>query len=237
MIDLDTREIDELEDSLKTFKMKAFPRATKETLNGVAFKARELAQENIRRSMTLRNKWTEKSIQVEMTRTLNVDRQESEMGSIEDYMRKQEEGDIETSKGKHGVTIPTGWSAGQKGMRPRTRLVKRANRLQNITLSKKFLPQKKSRRVPIIIAQAVSTGKRFVFLHLGKRKGIFKVVGGKKGNTKRAKIWMVHDLSHRSIRIPRNPWIEKAATGAAKNLDRIYKAALIRQLQKHRIFL
>ena len=65
MIDIDTKQAEQAERDLKLFREKAMPFAIRGTLNGQAFEGMKLARANTRDNMTLRNQWTERSIQAE----------------------------------------------------------------------------------------------------------------------------------------------------------------------------
>ena len=233
MITIDDRELKEFEADLKTFGSRAFPFASKSTVNGLAFKARTIAQGQIKNDLTLRNRFTLQSVQVDQTRTLNVSRQEATVGSIAPYMETQEFGGIKTKSGSEGVTISTGWSAGQENAQPRTRMPRKANRLENIKL-KKRTGRNASRKQQNLIAikQAAESGSKYIFLDLGRRKGIFKVIGGKR----RPKIKMVHDLTQQSVTIPRNPWLLPSVTKAQAFGPELYKKALVFQLKRQNLF-
>lgn len=243
MFKLDLRGIQDLEDDLRQFRERAYPFATKQTLNQTAFEAMTIARNIVDRKMVLRNQWTKGSIQYEQTRTLNVAHQESIVGSIQEYMATQETGGSESSKGVHGMAIPTGYSAGQEGQKPRTRLPKRANMMRAIKLAQRIRGRTPKQRMRIAIRNAVNTKRRYIFLKglAHKKAGIFRVIGGRKGArddgpTKGATIKMVHDLSQRTVRVPRNPWLMPAVNIAMEGMDDTYRKALIFQLKRWRIF-
>ena len=137
MFTANDKDLKQLEKDLKTFADRAFPFATKNTLNKAAFTAQKIARKDVSVKMVERNRFTQQSIQVEQTRTLNVRQQRSTVGSIADYMEDQEFGAVKRKKGSEGVSIPTGYSAGQQGQQPRTRVPRKANKLASIRLSKK----------------------------------------------------------------------------------------------------
>lgn len=234
MFKIDTSEIANLESDLKTFKARAFPFATKQTLNRSAFDARKAIQGEISDKMIERNKFTGRSIQVEQTRTLNVNRQAAVVGSTADYMEDQEFGGVKYRKGKEGTPIATTYSAGQ-GMdsQPRTRLPRRANTLKSIQLQKRRgKGMNRRQRNLVAIKQAAATGFKFVFLDLGRKKGIFRVIGGKR----RPKLRMVQDLSEQSVVIPKNPTFAPAVKRTEALMPGIYRDALIFQLKRHKLF-
>ena len=131
-------DIDDLEKDLKTFKRSALPFATRETLNQTAYHGRLIGRRVVQEKFTERNKWTRNSIRFKKTTgTLDIDQQESEVGSTEAYMRTQEEGGAERKKHKHGVAIPTSYAAGQGRSKGRTRLPRGKHKLKNIKFQRR----------------------------------------------------------------------------------------------------
>ena len=234
MFEIDTREIKRMESDLETFARKALPFATRNTLNQAAFMAQREAKEGIRAKMVLRNRFTEQSIRVEQAKSLQIASQEAVTGSIADYMEDQEFGGVKSKRGKHGVAIATSYAAGQgEGVRPRTRLPRKPNKLGNIRLQRRRTGTgSRKQRNLIAIRQAVKTSAKHVFLDLGRRKGIFRVVGGKR----RPKIKMVQDLTSQSVVIPRTPWLAPAVDKTEPAIPGFYAASLRFQLKRLRIF-
>lgn len=234
MFGVDNRDIRELERDLKTFANRAYPYATRQTLNDTAFQAQRIAREDVRNDMVLRNRFTVQSIQVDQARTLAVSRQAATVGSIADYMEDQEFGATKAKKGSEGVAIATSYSAGQgQDAQPRTRLPRKPNKLANIQLqnTRRRGSSRKQRNL-IAIKDAAASGNKFVFLDLGRRKGIFRVTGGKRN----PKIRMVHDLSNQSVVIPKNPWLKPAFDESLRMLPAFYADALRFQLRRNGLF-
>ena len=239
MITVDTSQFKELEKDLKTFHSRAFPFATKNTLNSAAFKARELAQKDIRVKMITRNKFTARSVIVEQSRTLNIRRQSSSVGSTLDYMEVQEFGGTKRKTGKEGVAIPTSFSAGQGEQVPRTKLPRKPNNIRNIRLKGRTRRAHNRKQALLFKMQdAVRTGKRFIFHDFGggRKKGIFRVVGGgrsfKRGIPKGAKLRMVYDMSEGSVDIPKNPWLKSAVDTTQILMPAMYRKAVMFQAKR-----
>lgn len=233
MIKIDDKEIKKFERDLKTFAGRAFPFATKSTVNGAAFTTQKTAKRDIRVKMVTRNRFTEQSVRVEQARTLKVDRQVAVVGSIADYMKDQEFGGVNVKRGSEGVAIPTSYSAGQENQQPRTRLPRKPNKLANIQLKRRRrgAVSRKQRNVAAVKAAAESSNK-YVFLDLGKRKGIFRVVGGKR----KPKLKMVYDLTRTVTPIPKNPWLKPAVDHTRQKIPDIYLKALQFQANRAGIF-
>jgi hypothetical protein len=245
MISLDTKEVKDLADDLRKLNERGLAFASRETLNNTVFKARQQAQAIIERKMIQRNTWTKRSIKVEKVKTLALRSQEAAVGSIEGYMEQQEFGGTDRARGKRGLPITTSYAAGQRKAVPRTKAlgIKNPRRLSNIRLSSRARKAAKrmsrKQRVVMQVQMAVQTGKRFIYLDSLRsgRKGIYEVEGGKKGRPKRgwpdgAYIYMVHDLSHRSVRIPATPWLRPAVNLASLRVDDFYRRALLFQLRR-----
>jgi len=228
VLKIDDKQIKRYENDLKAFKHRAHPFATKATVNGAAFTARRFAQENIRNSMIERNRFTASSVRVEQSRTLNVRRQSATVGSIAGYLETQEFGG--TSSGP----IATSYSAGQaQDAQPRTRLPRKPNTMQRIKLRKrrKAGSTRKQRNL-VAIKQAAEGGSKYVFLDMGKTQGIFRVLGGKR----KPRIKMVWSMTHRTVVVPKNPWLLPAVVRTEQEVPRLYADALRFQLNKHGLF-
>lgn len=234
MIDVDIKDVKRYERDLKTFAHRAFPFATKETVNRSAFQSQKFVKKDLKSRFILRNQFTLQSIQIDQAKTLNVSRQVALMGSTADYMEDQEFGGTRIKKGRKGIPIATSYAAGQGLSRnPRTRLPIKANKLKNIIL-KRRKRQSGSRKLRNLIAikQAASSGNKHLFLDLGKKKGIFEVVGGER----EAKLRMVWDLTEQNVTIRKQPSIKPAVDRTIPLILGFYKESLIFQLRRFNLF-
>jgi len=234
MFKVDTSDIKLLEGDLKRMAHRAYPFATKATVNKAAFVAMKISRGHIGSEMITRNAFTKKSIQVEQARTLTVSRQEAIVGSTADYMEVQEFGGVKHKKGSEGVAIATSYSSGEgENTQPRRKLPRRPNKLASIRLqrrSKKGASRKQKNMMAI--KQAAESGSKYVFLDLGRSKGIFKVTGGKR----RPKIKMVYSFREQSVSIPKNPWLAPSVRKTEKQIPNIYKKALEFQVKRLGLF-
>lgn len=232
MFKIDSRDIKDLERELELFARKALPFATKQTLNEAAFTARKISQDIIGAKMIQRNKFTKNSVRVETTKTLHINRQEAVVGSVASYMEVQEFGGQKVKTGKHGVAIPTSEASGEGPKAfPRRKMVRKANKLGNMKFTRTGNKGSRKQRNRIAMMQAVSTGRRFIFLDLGRRSGIYRVMGGKR----KPKLRMMYDLSRGAVNIPKRPWLEPAFNKAQKHIPSLYKRALEKQLRRRNI--
>lgn len=223
---LDDKKLLKFEKDLAKFSKTAVPFAIKSTINGAAFKARTFAREAIKEKMVQRNQFTMNSVRVVQAKSAD---DVAIMGTIAPYMEDQEQGATHNSGGKHGVPLPTSYSAGQGHAGARTKLPTRPNKMQNIVLRRAGARAKNRRQAnKIAVMEAVSSGNKYVYLDLFRRKGIFRVTGGKRNPN----VEMVHDLSNKSVVIPRNPIIEPAAMKARGHMQQIWYDALVFQSKR-----
>ena len=233
-IKIDDKDIKKFERDLKAFAHRAYPFATKATVNTAAFTAQKLARRDVTIKMIERNKFTGQSIQVEQSRTLDVRRQEATIGSTAPYMEDQEFGATKIKRGAEGVAIPTTYSSGEAmGATIRERVPRRANTLAAIKLQRKGKRGGTRKQQNLIaIREATNSTRKFIFLDLGKKKGIFKVIGGRR----KPKIRMIHDLTEQVITIPRNPWLKPVVDTVELQIPGIYKKALRFQIKRAGLF-
>ena len=234
MLKIDDDPIKQFESDLKTFASRAYPFATKNTLNGAAFDARKRYVSNAKDSMTLRTKFTERSMRVEPVRGLNVSRQRSVVGSIAPYMDEQEFGGIKRKTGKTGVPIATSVASGEgEGVRPRRRLVPRSRKLSNIALRNKGIKAlSKKQKNFLKVKETAKSGRKFVFLDVRRHPGIYRVTGG----VRRPQVKLVWDMSKESVVIPRNPMLAPAVRETERIMPELYRDSLIFQLKRQNLF-
>lgn len=231
MFDIKSKNIKKLEKGLAKFSARSLPFATKKTLNDAAFAAQKIARADVKKNMINRNAFTVRSILVNQTKSLNINKQASEIGSIAPYMETQEFGGIKRKQGKIGTPIATSYSAGQsENAQPRTKLPRKANKLQNIQLKRAQIKAKnRKQRNAIAVRMASILKNKYVYLNLGQRQGIFKVLG-KKNNIQ---VKMIHDLSQNSVKIDKNPWLMPATKEVKTMIPAFYADALRFQLRRN----
>lgn len=237
---LSDHTIRELAKKLEAFGH-AIPIACQQTLNRMAFQGRAYAQEIIGEKMILRNQWTARSVQVDQAKGLDMRAQRAVLGSTEPYMATQEFGGGETAKGKHGVPIPTTYSSGEaQGAIPRRKVTRRSSKYG---LSKmRIMPPGHgwgAQGVAMQIHAAVKAKRSFVFLDLGRTKGIFRVTRHGKEYTDKgistARIKLLWDLSHKTTHISAHRWLEPAADRARKDGPLFAREALLGQAKYHKL--
>ena len=225
---ISTAQARQFENKLRDLNKRGLRFAELETLNRTAFETQKTARQELGGRMVLRNQWTERSIQVARATRQTM---EAATGSTQKYMEIQELGGREQAAGKHGVAIPTSVASGEgRDAKPRQRLVRRPNKVVNIRLARNANFSKRKQRNAVAIKRAVSTGNRYVFLELHRRKGLFRIYGGKR----KPRVEMIQDLSQKTVGIPRNPWLMPAAEKQRQRQPRYYAEALQRQLARLR---
>ncbi len=225
MLKMDTRELRRLEDNLRELNAKGVHFAERNTVNDLAFATQKEARQTIRSEFVNRNKWTERSVQVDRAKSL---RDSAEVGSTERYMADQEFGRVKTEN----TNIPTPAASGESPRaRTRRRPVRRANRMNAITLSRtKTAGMSQKQRNIVTVKQAKETGRKFVFLQRGQERGIYKVMGRKT----KPKTRKVQDLSRRVAVVPRNPWLAPSSRTVMARAPELYAKQLQRQLDRLR---
>lgn len=231
-IDFEVPDLQRFNDALERFARRGIPFVARNTLNGAAFRGREIwTKVVLPAKLEMRNKWTVRSIRVVKARGRSIRRMESRLGSLADYMAIQERGGTERKKGTHGVPIPTSVASGEgRGKQPRKKLVRRPNRLPNIRLTSLRPGMSAEQRRVVAVAMAARTKRRYVFMDLGERKGIYRVRGGK-----RPKVDLIWDLTKGSVVIPPSGTLAKTLLLLTPQIPDIAKRAMIQQLRFNRV--
>lgn len=232
-IDFEMRDLQRWNDALEQFARRGIPFVARNTLNSAAFAGRKIWTEVVMpRELTLRNKWTVQKTWVEKARGRDVRRMEAKLGSLADYMAIQESGGTEAKTGAHGVPIPTSVASGEgRGKQNRRKVVRKPNRLHRIDLGNRPRPgMTQTQRNVVAVKIAIKTKRRYVFLDLGKRKGIYRVRGGR-----RPRIDLIWDLTHPSVRIPPSATLQKTLRLLAPQIPELAKRAMLQQLRFHRV--
>lgn len=225
MFEIDSKQLKRLEDTLGEVAEYGIQHAQRNTVNDYAFGTQRQAKQNIREQFVNRNRWTERSVRVDKA-TRFVD--SSEVGSTEDYMREQEFG----ARTPSPLHVPTPAASGESvRANKRLRPVRRANRMNNINLkgrSRRGGGLTRKQQNIVAVRQAADEGRKFVYLDRGKRKGIFRLYGGKR----RPRTRLVQDLSRRVRVVPRNQWLEPAADKVMARAGELYYHRLAQQLRR-----
>ena len=223
----DFRDAVRLTTKLQILNRQGIPFATRHALNAWAIEGRGRAQDNIKSSMILRNRWTLGSVRFAFADRGPVASQASRVGATTAYLSRQESGGTERATGAHGLPIPSAYASGEDGATQRRKLVKRrfsVARIQFNTPARVRSIRNRKRRAFVSVQHARRHKQKFVFLDLGRSKGIFRVT--------QRRIRMVHDVSRKTVTTPRNPWLEPINAHAPSSITRHYVKALRFQLRR-----
>jgi hypothetical protein len=167
-------------------------------------------------------------LRVEKTSSLDMNRQQSIVGSVAKYMDDQEHGATEQKQGKHGVALP----AAAPGKRKNRGRISSGKRLKALNIMPRVKGHK-SRQVAASMAMAAKRGgEQYAFLKLKKgRMGLYRLNPGRK----RLAVQKIWDLSKSSVRIPKNPTMQPAVASMARRRDALWREALLFQLKRHKI--
>lgn len=230
MIEIELRNAGALAKTLEKLRAQAVPHAVRGMLNHVAFDARREWHAQIDKAMIVRNQFTKRSIRVEKARGTHLGRMQAVVGSVLEYMAKQEFGGQERARGKRGVPIPTSSAAGM-GMkaRPRTRMVRARNYLSAIRLVQ-AVPGSKQRKNAAAIRMARARGDGVAYLDTGKRRGLYRIPPGK-----RAKPRMLYDLSRRTVNVPKRPTLQRTLRVIEPNFAMQARRAIMDELVRAKL--
>jgi hypothetical protein len=239
IIQFDDKDLRRFERDLKTFGKRAYPFATKNTLNKSALQTQVEARRNISRRMTIRNTFTLREVKVVFTKSLDVRQQETVVGASlrVPYLRDQEFGGVhKPGRGGTHVAVPGTMAAGQgatgRGAAARTRPVRKPLWMKNIKLIKPRRGRSRKQRNFLAVQAAIKAKKKQVFLDIPGTPGIY-AIGGTRKSPKLRRVWL---LKQRSVPIPRNPWLLPATDRIITRMPRIYRKELKQQLTRHRLF-
>jgi hypothetical protein len=226
--------VDSMQRQLETVAKRAVPFAARETINTLAFEGRKIWQGEMRDALTLRNKWTERRALVERARGLRMSSMEATLGHSEPYMALLEDGKSERAA-KRFRPIPTEHAAGQaKGSLSggRKRAVRAANIITKLG-SLKFKRSGRGRKADNAraVQTAIKTGGRLALLDLGRRKGIYRVMGSKRRPT----IRKLYDLTRKVTPMPKVPTLARTLERVLVLGPSVAHDALLRQLQRAKV--
>ena len=231
-INLTLAGVDEMQAELERIAKRSVPFAMRETVNRLAFEGRTTWQEEMRASLTLRNKFTERRVLVTPARTLNPAKMEAVLGHTEEYVAQLETGGSRKAA-KRFRAIPTEIAAGQSkgslmgGRKSAVRPSAIVTRLGSLATKGAKSRSRKANNARAIRG-AIKSGRRIALLDLGKGKIIVRV----KGSKRKPQILKLYDVSRRKTPIPRIPTLARALTRTLKRGPAVAYAALERQLMR-----
>jgi len=236
--------IDDFALKLQKMREQTFNRAVRGTLNDIAFLAMGTAKRTIRKEFINRNKWTQNSLRVKKASLGDL---QSEMGSIQPYMKTQEFGGYKFKKPKsQGVVLPTRAASGEgEGAGIRKKLPVGLNKLQRMRVERgakkrrgKFRSERQANAVEI--RNAVQNKASHVYLEKNGKKGLFRLSGRKRMNKERKfpglKLTLTQDLTRKVVKIPKKPWLAPSLKPLHRRRSAIFNINLKREFQKDVFF-
>ena len=233
-MEIDTRELKQLELKLLRANKTGFKIASEQTLNDLAFEARTQARAQIERSFITRNHWTLSA------RNNPVDRAKrgkpfAEYGSTLGYMAKRESGAInQPDPFTKSVAIATPVASGEasgaaRGRTIRKKVVRKPNRRTQLkTPSRKLKELPRRKRNAALIQEAIKTKRRFIELERHGETNIFKV----RGTKNKYKLDRMYKTEHRAVIVKPMPWLEPATKEAYKSAPKFYQQRIQYQIDR-----
>lgn len=223
MANIKVRDIQDLQRKLETINRRGLPYAARFGLNDVAFAAQRQWRREMDNRLTLRNKFTQRSVRVLKAKGRDIDRMESVTGSDAPWMGSLERGGGKTRKG-----VPTTTAAGQGRGSNRTKPVRIPNRLRNIDMVDRKRGGSRRQRNATAIARAKRTGQRFAYLELERTKGIFRVSGGKRST----KVDLMYNMNKPLPKRPAKPTGKPTLKAVSPRIPLMMKRQLERQIAR-----
>jgi hypothetical protein len=234
---VDDGELLRMEKVLGELSSKGQRFAVRAVLNQVAYDAAGRARNEIRKSFTVRNNYTVRSVVYEKVPPGQKDpnKMVSVVGSMQEYMAKQEEGFTERSSGKHGVEVPTGETAGTPGAIPRRKAVKRAFYRRGLKMSKGWGDAKTEKGLLMEkVFMAMKSGRRVISATLKGLPGLWLLKGGRRGGRgwpRGARLHLLYSMGKKSVAVKPTPWLSRAAKTAAAGTPELYRKELEKQIE------
>lgn len=205
----------------------AVPYGARDALNAIAFEGRKLWQRELKDTFVLRNDWTTRRLIVEKAKGLSLSTLKSVLTSPDAYLLKQEIG------GTEDHSVPTGVATGEgRGASPRRKLVRQPNKVGNIALGQRYRRGSRKQRNAIAVRMAAAEGRKFVYLELPKRKGLFRIKGGRRN----PELDMVWDTTSKSHVVHPSPTLHLTVKRLEQKIPALMTSALIDQLRRHKVF-
>ena len=244
MLSVDTRHLKQFERDLLTYRASAYPYAVRNTLNDLAFGGQGVWRAELGKRLILKNKYTQSSVRVEKATGTKVEKMQSEVGSVADYMDDMERGGARTNQGKIKPVV-TSVGAGQgRGTRPRTKTVRRAHTFANMGNRIGGWKRPKNSNADLLVGAyyALKQGRK----HFKSRDKVFYIRGGSIANRNVGgrdvpgvvglKVDMVWDTSERAYSMaPRRIMEPTMERFTAERFDTYYLLRVAQQLKRHRI--
>lgn len=238
---IDDRGLRRLEDTLYILARESLPYAVRNTLKDLSVKTQQIAKRDLSDRMTIRNKFSQRSIRFDNSRATgrDIDNMETRAGSDAAYMARLETGGTQHATGAHGKPIYTAQAAGQGDTQaPIKKLPMAANTMRRIKLDGSKHKSRTAKQKRFFIAvQAIQDGNKHVMIDAnGTTKGIYRITGRmestKSWKVKNLKMKLIWALNHKSTYNKPERWLEAARREALKQRPEIYRKRLQEQLER-----
>jgi hypothetical protein len=229
-VTVDTSDFRRYERDLKRFG-EAHAHGQRNALNGCAFEAQKAWRTEVKRTFTLRTQFTERSIQVDKAKGLDLRTMQASVGSVAPYMEDQEEGAVVHGRGKHKA-IPAAVAGGAAGPGIRPRPVLGRYRLPSIKVANPKVGRfGRKKRNAIAMSLAVKTGNKFALLSKAKGGGraLFEV---RKVSKRKFKTRLIWNVDRASVHLKPEPTMHRAIARSMSAFERITQNALREQLRR-----
>lgn len=246
-ISLDKRPIEHLENTLEQIRKKSIPYAVRNTLNAAVYETSELAKKEIGSKFIERNQYSRRSVRYNKVVQRNIDQMMAEVGSVQEYMAKQEHGFVTHATGKHGIAIPTPYASGEGSARVRKKVIRAANRLNKIRIAKglasEYAATYKNRHQRLIrmVQDSLELGFRTIFW-MSKRSshsGFYRLRGGprltKRGWPEGLELEQLYLVNKSLTETEEHKWLLPSVTHVRSIMGRLYQKALIEEIGQARI--
>lgn len=233
-MNIDTKNLKEFELKLLKLNKTGLRIANEQTMNDLAFEARNAYRKEIDKKFITRNKFTTSARNIPVVRA-NRNSPVSEVGHVQKYMREQELGfQKRPDKFTGAVAIPTPVASGErKGMAVGKTIRRKPVRKPNRKNMMKF-PSDKMRNIPrrqrtiSLIKRAIETKRRFIEVERNGESSIYKVTGTKK----RYQLHREYTTEHRTITVKPKPTLKPATDSTMKRVDEFYVNRLKFQIDR-----
>lgn len=235
MFKVDTKDIQNLVDTLRNISRSAYPLAVRSTLNRLAFDTKKVASnEIIPRTFTTRNTFIQKSVQYERSEnTFSIGAMEARAGQVSDYLGKKTD---QLDKQEHGLPVvakgnytfaatPAARGGSYNKPIPKRNLLNSLNvkKLNDIVENPTKETHKEIRQSK---AFAITKGKKInVLLSNSKgRKGIYTI--------SKNSVSLLYRLNDKTNRIKQRKWLEPSVNKVMKKIERIYASEAKKRIEK-----
>jgi hypothetical protein len=220
------------------------PNAVRSGLTEMAKDSSAAAKGGLKNQFTLMNTYTERSVTWDRATQRNIKDMESHVGSVQKYMKEQEEGFSTEASGQFGVALATRFAAGETGAGARTKTIRSRNYLQKLNPVKAFgfnFPVRKggNPKSAVLIAawRSIQQGSRVIFIdrrrdHWHRKTGFYKVIGGTKKNMDGMKIKLLYAADRKRTITKAHKWLDPVTDKIGGQVDEYYFKALDREMAK-----